>query len=592
MKITASLLTHYKKSITISWKASPWMFLLRLLLEIVAVIIPTASLYLSRTAINLLSTGVSTTVRKDFYFVILFITIVHILGNSNTKLNTYISTVHSDLVMNVIDLEIADKINELDISFFDNSAFYDQIQNSMRDSRSLHSLTWLSISLVRSIVQIAVNTVILTGLSWGLPIVIVVFSLPSIFLDKYIAKRKYSWQLKRARNDRKLAYTKGLLTGKAYSKDVRLLNIASFFRQKFMDMWQVWFREKKKLDRQRLMLSFSGSLLPQIISTSVLLIIGNGIFAGEYTLGDYSLYGGIVTQLFASVGMLASVINQSYESRLRLDNFNAFLQTEPRITDTGTKTLREVNSIQFINVSFTYPGAKSKALEDVSFFVSKKQSVAIVGMNGAGKSTIIKLILRLYDPDSGQILINGIDIKEYKMADYYRCVGVVFQDFCRYNLRLREAIALADTKKMDDDTRIINACRNAGLDMGKFSKRGIDTYLGRIFDDEGIELSGGDWQKVAIAQAYFRESSLIVFDEPNASLDPIAERNLFEKMADLGREKCVIYVTHRLLSTKLADKIIVIDRGRCIEEGQHADLMEQRGKYRELFEKQVSNYLD
>ena len=128
--------------------------------------------------------------------------------------------------------------------------------------------------------------------------------------------------------------------------------------------------------------------------------------------------------------------------------------------------------------------------------------------------------------------------------------------------------------------------------MGKFSKRGIDTYLGRIFDDEGIELSGGDWQKVAIAQDYFRESSLIVFDEPNASLDPIAERNLFEKMADLGREKCVIYVTHRLLSTKLADKIIVIDRGRCIEEGQHADLMEQRGKYRELFEKQVSNYLD
>ena len=351
------------------------------------------------------------------------------------------------------------------------------------------------------------------------------------------------------------------------------------------------YDEKKALERQKLVLSFTASILPLFASTAVLILVGNDIFAGSLTLGDYSLYSGVSTQLLASITTLTGVINQSYESEMRLTKYADFLKTEPLVKNEGARTLDSVNTIEFRNVTFSYPMTNRVVLRNISFTIHKNESLALVGLNGAGKSTIVKLILRLYDPDEGEILVNGINVKEYDIQSYYKCIGVVFQDFCRYQLKIREAVALSDIDGVDNDERIIDACKSADVDLSILKpEEGIDSYLGKTFDPDGVELSGGNWQKIAIAQAYFKNSSLMVFDEPNAALDPDAERRLFEKMVNLSQDKCVVYVTHRLSSATTAGQILVINNGICCERGTHSELMEQKGLYYDLFSKQAEHY--
>ena len=253
--------------------------------------------------------------------------------------------------------------------------------------------------------------------------------------------------------------------------------------------------------------------------------------------------------------------------------------------------IQSVDTIEFRNVSFSYSNTNHTVLQNVSFTIKKDESLALVGLNGAGKSTIAKLMLRLYDPTSGEILVNGINLKQYDLKSYYKCIGVVFQDFNRYNLKIREAIALPDIDGIEDEQRILNACSNADLHIEQdILKNGLDTYLGKIFDQDGIELSGGNWQKIAIAQAFFKNASFMLFDEPNAALDPDAERNLFEKMISLSKNKCVVYVTHRLSAATTASKILVISNGVCCEMGTHHELMQAKGLYYDLFNKQAEYY--
>lgn len=584
---------HFKKSVIISWKASPWLFCARIAYELISVAVPIVSLFLSRSVINILGAAAYESRRFDFYKYIALVVLLQLVSMSLGRLNGYLSALHSDLIANRIDMEIIHQINRLDISYFDNPTFHDEMQNAIRDSGSLQSLTWISLRFVRSIIQLISHLIIMLRLNVFLPIIIIVCSLPGVFCDKYVAKRQYDWQLKRARNDRKLGYLKGILQSKGNAKDLRVFGVQEYFKSRYIDMWKLWFGEKKKMEKLKLAITFSASILPLVATTSALIMVGNGILNNVLTVGDYSLYGGASSQLLSSIVAFTGVINQSYESEMRLSRYADFLKMEPIVKNTGTRIIEEINKIEFRNVCFTYPNTERTVLKNISFSISSNQSLALVGLNGAGKSTIVKLILRLYDPDSGEILINGINLKEYDMKSYYKCIGVVFQDFCRYDLKIRETVSLTDIDGIDDDSRILNACDSADLNIGIDSlKDGIDTYLGKTFDPDGLELSGGNWQKIAIAQAFFKNSSLMLFDEPNAALDPDAERNLFEKMVQLGRNKCVVYVTHRLSSATTANQILVIKNGECCEMGTHSELTQLKGQYYDLFNKQAEYYRD
>ena len=590
---TTRLMKHFKRSVQISWQASRSLFVMRIGYELISVALPIVSLFLSRSVINILSTASYGNRKHDFYMYIAFVVLLQFFSTLLGRLNGYISVLHNEYISNKISMEIVDQVNKLDISYFDNPTFHDEMQNAIRDSGTLQSLTWISLNFIRSIVQLISHLLIMIRLNVYLPILIVISTIPSVFCDKYVAKRQYEWQLQRARNDRKLGYVKGILQSKGMAKDIRVFGVQEYFRNKYIDMWKLWFVEKRKMERMKLAIVVSTSLLPIFATSSALILVGNGILNNYFTVGDYSLYGGAASQLLSSIIAFTGIINQSYESEMRLSRYADFLKMEPIVKLTGSRPLDEINTIEFKNVCFTYPNTEKAVLKNISFKISRDQSLALVGLNGAGKSTIVKLILRLYDPESGEILINGINLKEYDIMSYYKCIGAVFQDFNRYDLRIRETIALTDIDGINDEERIRKACAEANLNIEiNDLANGIDTYLGKTFDPDGIELSGGNWQKIAIAQAFFKKSSLMLFDEPNAALDPEAERNLFEKMVQLGNDKCVVYVTHRLSSATTADQILVINNGECCEMGTHSDLIKKKGKYYDLFNKQAEFYRD
>ena len=553
--------------------------------------IPIISLYLSRTVINILSSPPYEGKVLDFYKYVAFIILMQLISMILKRLMGHLSGLFNDLIGKQIDLEIIDQINRLDISYFDNPTFHDEMQNAMRDSRTLQNLVWISLTFIRSIVQLFSYLAIMISLNPLMPLMILACSLPGLFIDKYIAKRQYDWQLGRARSDRKLGYLKGLLQSKGTAKDLRVFDIQDYIKSRFLAMWKEWFSEKVKLEKFKFSVTSLASLLPLVSTTVVMVVVGTGIINGNMTVGDYSLYGGAASQLLGAIVAFTGVINQSYESEMRLSRYADFLKMEPLVKNEGKNTIEEVNSIEFRNVSFTYPHTDIKILKNVSFTIHKNQSLALVGLNGAGKSTIVKLILRLYDPDSGEILVNGMNLKDYDIHSYYKCIGAVFQDFCRYDLKIRETIALTDINAMDDDERVLKAYKSAEINVDiDHLKDGIDTYLGKTFDPDGLELSGGNWQKVAIAQAFFKNASLMLFDEPNAALDPEAERNLFEKMVELGHRKCVVYVTHRLSAATTASQILVINDGECAEVGTHSELIDKKGLYYDLFNKQAEFY--
>ena len=591
-KRTKKLFLHYKRSFVISWKASPPLFIFRVFYELLTVGIPIISLFLSRSIINILGAIDYESKLTDFLVFTVLTVLLQFISSLLGRLNTYLSTLHGDRISHRIDNEIIQQVNKLDISYFDNPEFYDNIQNAIRDSGSLQSLTWTSL-MIKSIVQLISHLIIMARLNLFIPGIIVLCCIPGIISDKYVAKRKYDWQLKRARDDRKVGYLKGILQGKSYAKDIRVFEIQEYFKTKYVKMWKEWYLEKKKIEKLKMILPFLSSILPLLSTAIVLVWVGLGIVNGTNTLGDYSLFGGAASQLLTSVVTFTGVINQSYESEMRLNKYADFLKLEPLVLNTGKKAITEIDTIEFKNICFTYPNTDRIVLDNISFKICKNQSLALVGLNGAGKTTIVKLLLRLYEPDDGEILINGTNLKEYEIKSYHKCIGAVFQDFARYDLKIRETVALTDIERVEEDSNIVKACNNAELNVDIDSlQNGIDTYLGKTFDPDGLELSGGNWQKIAIAQAFFKQSSLMLFDEPNSALDPEAERNLFEKMKQLGENKCVIYVTHRLSAATTANRILVIENGRSIEYGSHKELMQLRGRYYDLFNKQAEHYRD
>ncbi|MBP3685804.1 MAG: ABC transporter ATP-binding protein, partial [Clostridia bacterium] len=284
-----------------------------------------------------------------------------------------------------------------------------------------------------------------------------------------------------------------------------------------------------------------------------------------------------------------------YEGTLFIDNMLVFMN-EPSVIRPSLATPRVpergiAHEITFSHVSFSYPEVPRKVLDDVSFTIRAGESVALVGENGAGKTTLIKLLTRLYDPTEGVILLDGHDIREYDHKELYRVFGIIFQDFGKYAFDVRENITMGDVFAPVDEVRMQKAAEDAdAADYISRLPRGFDTPLTRFFEPDGIELSIGQWQKLSVARAFYAESDVIILDEPTASLDALAEREIYREFDELRVGKTTLFVSHRLSSATSADKILVLEYGKLVEEGTHADLMEKQGRYHELFTAQAERY--
>ena len=315
------------------------------------------------------------------------------------------------------------------------------------------------------------------------------------------------------------------------------------------------------------------------------------VISKKIGIGDLQYNLSMVSRLRSEAQELMSNVTRFLANNTRLIELQEFMAIKPHTEKSGTKLPSANPKIEFRNVSFRYQNCEQYVLNKCSFTIEPHEKVGLIGLNGAGKSTIVKLMFRFYDPEEGMILLDGVDLKEYDVYAVRKLFGVLFQDFVTYCLSLREIIALHDFERRFDNEKLKKACDISGAsEVITDWEQGFDSVLGRYYADNGKDLSGGQWQLVGLARAYFKDSEHMILDEPSAALDPISEDRIFEQLYHLSEVKSSVTISHRLSNTTLADKILVIGDGHIIEQGSHFELLKQNGQYAKLFHLQASKY--
>ena len=488
------------------------------------------------------------------------------------------------------------KAVECDLSCYENPEFYNKytrasseiLQRGMRILQNCSRIIGACLTVVVSICIIAVWEPIV------IPVVIIC-AVCSILIDKKRSKMKYDCYVETTPQTRTQEYVKRVVYLQDYAKELRLGNMFFPLLKHFDEAvkqalktthhyygMEAWLRVLREL-----FMSFGTFLVAQGI------IIYRYIEQGAYMLSDVVTILNAATILQGQIYSMSWNMSEFMENGMYVENLKTFFEYEPKIKENENGLIPEnkKHRLTLDNVSFTYEGQEKKVLKNISIDISEGQKVAFVGHNGAGKSTLVKLIMRLYDVTDGEILLDGINIKDYKLSDYRHQFGTVFQDFKIFASDIEENVLLHPVQNGDDERIAHDAVIASGLgEKVRSLEKGMKTQLTREFDDEGTMLSGGEFQKIAVARVFAKQSSIAILDEPSSALDPISEYEMFENMMKACADKTVIFISHRLSSAVSADVIYLLEQGEIIETGTHKELMEKGGKYAEMFEKQSKQY--
>jgi ATP-binding cassette subfamily B protein len=411
---------------------------------------------------------------------------------------------------------------------------------------------------------------------------------PTLFTQIFRTKVFSKAENKAAPIRRELDYYENCMVDRVYFKETRILGAFSYFRKLFADSLSLM----NKLRFQAAVKSDLAELGMQILSLSgyigILLLLLDSLLKGDIGVGAFAAIFASVDQMFSLMKeLLCNNLGAVARDLGRVQNYLRFMQLPEREGETAV--LGGDTDISLHEVSFTYPGGEKKAVDCVSLYLKHGETVAIVGENGSGKSTLVRLITGLYLPDDGDVSYGGISTKSINANSLYKKISAVFQNYQRYQMTLCENIGISDVDKPTEETELNRVCAWAGIDGDDASlHHGYDTMLSREFD--GVDLSGGQWQRIAIARSFFRSHQLIVLDEPTAAIDPIEETRIYNRFAEISRDKTALIITHRLGSVRLADRILVMKQGRLAEQGTHGDLMKSKGEYARLYQTQERWY--
>lgn len=519
--------------------------------------------------------------------------ITYFLSDFSWKTQEYVERVLWAKLPIRFDEIIFRKINSLDMQYFEDSSFKDLLQK-VRDNyyfRPLQATSYLIFAL-QSFVQVAIAFFALARLNVILLLIVALVSIPE-FMNQF-RQSKLSWAVWSGHTPyrKRYWYLSNLLQDAGHMKELRIFQLGSHFVKKVKDIDTKFYHENKQVLKRNYIIGVALNMLSTVIFIGIEVFVILQAIMKKITIGDISFYTGVVTNFQQGLSGLFRNLNGIFENSLYTKSIFDLLETQPILkhaTSPVVISLAEPPLIEFKHVSFTYPGSTTKVLDNFSLTIHPEEKVAFVGENGAGKSTIIKLLARFYDVDEGKILINGIDIKELDLKSWYQYLGILFQDFNRYEELVKENIQYGRIDK-DNFEDIKHAANSAGADsVIKKLDKGYEQMLGTTFE-EGKELSAGQWQKVALARAFFRNALVLVLDEPTAAIDAKAEAEIFERVEQLSKNKSVIIISHRFSTVRNADRIIVLDQGKIVEEGNHEQLMHKKGLYAELFTIQAKGY--
>jgi ABC-type multidrug transport system fused ATPase/permease subunit len=586
------VLSNFAYSLKISFIASPKWFALKCAMLIFSTLTPLIVAGLWKDIIDIVSLSSGAAVSKVISPLITYCIFI-ILQNAQEMLNEVVKLNYNDSIETYIDKLVMSKSADMDMAFFDTPGLRDGFNVAVNAYSVLPDITWTMFDMISDVFGIIASFVIISSFSIWAGIIIAVLLIPSFIYGKEYEKKSVQMRRDLTREYRRLSWYSNIILDISAIFEIKLNNIGLYFIERYKEIFS-------SIKKRRLTFESRADIIKSIISCfdvvadivvlllSIQQTIAGGVGIGilQYNLNIASLFRSNLNAFLRhlrSVVSFGMMINQIHEFDERKEASS--------LQNSGTLQISDIATIEFRDVDFTYPNSDQRALVNCSFSVEAGEKLVLIGQNGSGKSTILKLLFRFYDVDKGGIYINGVNIKEYELNSLRSKFKTVFQEVVPFALPLRESVALSDLDCANDGDRLKDAVTKSGLsDVVAEFPNGFDTILGKYYHDNGMELSGGQWQLLAIARAHFRHGGVFVLDEPTAHLDPFAESRLFKQLYALGTDRTVIAVSHRLSSGISADKIILIQDGAVLEMGTHRDLMALDGEYAKLFNIQKDRY--
>ncbi len=518
---------------------------------------------------------------------------IAVVGNILTRATDYTDSLLADKYMRHVGIEVMRHAAQLDLIAYEDPLFYDRLERARVQATDRLAMIQMLGRLIQQVLTTITLSISIIYFSPWLLLLLVAGVLPAFIGETHFAFLGYAKNFRQTTAKRQLDYLRVLGGSKEAAKELKLFRLSGFLTNRFTKLSDDIYEENVALSRRKLIAGALLSVVGTLGYYSAYVYVIWRTVTGALTIGSLTLLAGAILQASLNIQQIFSTLSGVADQALFLSDLLAFFEMQPTIRSKPNALPAPrpiVRGFEFRNVSFAYPGSERRVLRNLNFSLSPGQRVALIGENGEGKTTIVKLITRLYDPTEGQILLDGIDLREYDLDDLYREFGVIFQDFMRYEMTARENIATGRIEEIENRHEIELAAHKSLADgvIAKLPLR-YEQQLGRRFET-GVDLSGGEWQKMALARAYLRDAQLLILDEPTAALDARSEFEVFERFAELTEGKMALFISHRFSTVRMADRIVVLAGGRIVEEGSHEQLVALGARYAEMFELQAASY--
>jgi ATP-binding cassette, subfamily B, bacterial len=584
------------RAMRLVWESSPRVVLAILAVRVAAALLPLAALFVSKHLIDLVVNVARSGGPVPTRTAVLLLAAGFLLGALGMllgRVTDYLDSRLADRFSLGISLRVMKHAAAIDLAAFEDAAFYDTLERARVQATDRVALLTSMGSLVQRTVGLAALAASVVYYSPWLFLLLLVCVVPTFAGESHYAFLGYTLAHRLTPLRRQLDYLRTVGSSRESAKEVKVFDLGDHLHERYRALSEEVIRANRGLGRRRLV---GGTLLAVLGSVGYYggyaYLVWQALH-GAISVGTLTFLAGAIAGANTELQTLFSLVSSLSEQALFLTDLLAFLDLRPRIVSKpgalpAPRPIRE--GIEFEKVSFHYPGTDRLVLRDLDFRMGPGERVAIVAENGMGKTTFVKLLARLYEPTAGRILLDGVDLRDYRVEDLRKEIGIVFQDFFRYDLPVRENIGAGRVELVRDDPALWEAAKKSGAeDVVSSLPGGLEQMLGRRFEG-GIDLSGGQWQRMALARAYLRDAQVLVLDEPTASLDAVAEAQVFANFAELARDRMAILISHRFSTVRIADRIVVLADGQVAEEGTHGDLVAAQGQYARLFEMQAANY--
>ncbi len=586
----------FRESLSLVWKSAPGWAFANIVISVIRSFLPLALVWLLKILIDNITrvaTKGSGAPFDNIMWMIIAVVIVYFLDEASSDFSNYVRKKQSLRLEVYMYNLLHTKAIKLDLINFERPEYFDCLSRASRDAPwRPNSILNNLVAMLRGLLSLILMAGLITTLHWTLALLLLVANIPGIWLRLYYADILYNFQRQQTPEARKSAYFNWLLTGDRPSRELRLFGLGNYFIDLFKKSFIKQKEEEINIIRKRTLIELISNLFKASALLITLLFIAHQTIYGKLTLGQMAMYLLAFRQGMIYIKDLFVSMSALYEDSLFVGDTFEFLNLKENITAKEPVIVPGPLKKKIIvnNISFTYPGNTGKTINDVSFEINKGEIIALVGPNGAGKSTLVRLLCRLYEPDSGTVKYDNSDIRNIDPEEYRRQFSVVFQDFMLYNLTAGENIRMGNIDANDPEPRIKTSATTTGVhQLIANLPNGYDTVIGNLFDDSR-ELSWGEWQKIALSRALFRDSPVLILDEPSSALDADTEYDIFSRFREIVKGRTSILISHRFTNVSLADRIIVFDKGSVVETGTHEELMKSGGIYFTMFTKQSNRF--